>query len=150
MPARSHVSLSVKLAATLLQMKRVDESGKLVPVIPYEKGKTLTAKEIISRFQFDHYPIMNTHDGPAEPWNLTPRLTEEHAMKTTGRRGESRLADQANGDTPRAAKLNRISAKQAEFRARLLAKAEGREPPQPARRKHKIPSRPFPKRAKHA
>lgn len=137
MTRRQHIPVMVRLHAALIQLGfephevELDHDPALAlrPIDP-ETGDTI--------------PPAN------DPRYLVFRPKAEHAMKTTGRRGESRLADQANGDTPRAAKLNRISAKQAEFRARLLAKTEGREPPQPARRKHKIQSRPFPKRAKHA
>lgn len=85
---------------------------------------------------------------PNDPRFLVWRPKAEHAVKTTGRSGESRLSDQANGDTSKAAKVKRISADQEQFRARLLAKSEGREPPQTSRFKRKIPSRPFPKKEK--
>lgn len=145
---RRQPNLTIKLASALLQMVRPDENGAFVPVIPYEEAKTLSAKEIIARFQFDHWPIPHNGGGPVEPWNLMPRPIAEHAVKTTGRAGQSRLCDQANGDTSKAAKVKRISEDQDQFRARLLAKSEGREPPQAPRFKRKIPTRPFPRKAK--
>lgn len=126
--SRKQPSLKTKLAAALLQMLRPNENGQLVPVIPYEDAKQMTADQIISVFHFDH-GVLHAHDGPAEPWNLTPRPIKEHRIKT------------ATIDAPRAAKADRLSEAQEDFRRRVLARAPG----EPRKLSRKIPSRPFPK-----
>lgn len=74
----------------------------------------MTARQICSLYHFDHWPILHTHGGPAEPWNLVPRLIAEHREKT------------AKVDVPQAAKARRLSAKQEEFRRMLLVKGTER------------------------
>lgn len=77
------MNLTTKLASALLTMMRPDpETGKLRRIISHEEAKTLTAKQIIARFQFDHYPIRKADGGPDEPWNIEPRPTAEHRKKT--------------------------------------------------------------------
>ena len=77
-------------------------------------------------------PVTGDTVPPAnDPRYLVWRTKAEHAVKTTGRRGESRLGDQADGDIQRAAKVNRILVR------------SGAKPS-----KRKIPSRPFPQRKK--
>ena len=61
--SRKPLSMKVKLASALLQMLRADDTGKLVRIISHEEAKTLSANEIISRFDFHHYPIPHAHDG---------------------------------------------------------------------------------------
>lgn len=92
---RKAISLKNKLASALLQMLR-EENGKLVRIIPHDEAVCLTADEIISRFDFHHYPIPHAHGGPDEPWNLDPVLREEH-RKITAKR-----------DIPMIAKTKRI------------------------------------------
>ncbi len=126
MSARRHISLKTKLASALLQMLRPDESGKLVPAIPYEDAKQMTADQIISLFQF-HHNILHAHEGSDEHWNLEPKLIQQHRRETAER------------DVPVAAKVDRISKSHEEFRRRILAK----EPGVPRQRSGKIPSRKF-------
>lgn len=114
--SKTHISLKVKLAAALLTMKRPNDAGQLVPVITYERSKTMTPEQIISEFHFDHYPIREADGGPTEPWNIEPRPVSEHRRKT------------AEIDIPQLAKQKRL-------------RGETRQGP-----KRKIPSRPFPKR----
>jgi hypothetical protein len=123
---REKIACNVKLASTLLQMKRPDETGKLVPVIPHEHAKLMTADQIISLFHFDHYPIRKTDGGPDEPWNLEPRPIREHRVKT------------AKKDAPELAKIKRIQQNQEEFRRRLLAKDRGEERPRSRWGKRKL------------
>lgn len=106
---RKAIPLKVKLAAALLTIMRPDEfDNVLVPVIPHTEAKTLTADQIISRFEFDHFPISKWLDGPDEPWNLVPRPKKEHRQKT------------AKVDVPAAAKSKRIRKQEDEFRRRML------------------------------
>jgi hypothetical protein len=127
--SRGHLTLKRKLASALLQMLRPDESGKLVPVIPYEDAKLMTDDQIISLFHFDH-GILHAHDGPDEAWNLTPRPIIEHRVKT------------ATKDVPAIAKGRNITKREEEFRRRILAKDAGES----VERKTRWPKRPFPKR----
>jgi len=101
---RSAPSLKIKLASALLQTVRYDDAeAAFVPIISYAEAKTLTADQIIARFHFDH-GIAHAHDGPAEPWNLTPLPIEDHRIKT------------ATIDIPRIAKSKRIQKREAGIR----------------------------------
>jgi hypothetical protein len=91
----------------------------------------MTADQIISLFQFDHYPIRHADGGPDEPWNLDPMLATEHQEVT------------AKKDIPQIAKTKRLSAAEEAFRRRMLTPRAERETP-----KSRWGSRPFPKRRK--
>ena len=108
---RKTPNLRTKLAAALLQIK--DGDGK--PLISWAHAQLLSAEQINSLFQFDHYPIRHEAGGPAEPWNLVPRLIPDHRIKT------------AKFDVPQVAKARRISKAQEEFRARLLTPRDERQ-----------------------
>lgn len=125
---RHHLSLTTKLASALLHMVRQDEDGKFVPVIPHTEAKTMTADEIVARFDFDHV-VFHAIGGDIRPSNLTPRLRAEHRDKT------------AKVDIPAIAKVKRLSKSEEEFRARITARDRGE--PKPT---GKIPSRPWSKR----
>lgn len=92
MSKRDHISLTVKLAAALLMLR--DENGELL--IPHEHAKLMSADQIISLYQFDHYPIRKDDDGPDEPWNLEPKGIMRHRKKT------------AEIDVPQMAKADRL------------------------------------------
>jgi hypothetical protein len=96
--------LETKLAATLLALRD----------IPYEHAKQLSAKQIISRYQFDHYPMRKSDGGPDEPWNLRPLLIAAHREKT------------AKIDAPARAKDRRIESKWKHF---MTATSAGKKPP---------------------
>jgi hypothetical protein len=107
---RKHIPLKTKLAAALCQMLRPNADGHLEPVIDHESSKVMTEDQILSLFQYDHYPIPKHRDGPDAHWNLTPRPILEHRHKS------------ATVDTPGAAKDARIEKRQQAFRRRLEAK----------------------------
>lgn len=117
MTARTHIRMKTKLASALCNMLRPDETGKLVPVIPYEHAKLMTEDQVLSIFHFDHWPIRKTDGGPDAHWNLTPRPLPEHRKKT------------AEIDIPQIAKADRI-----------VKRRNGTRKP-----RQKIPSRPFSK-----
>lgn len=119
---RKAPTLKTKLAAALLQIK--DHNGR--PLIEWEHAKLMHAEQILMLFQWDHYPIRHEAGGPAEPWNLVPRFTPEHRIKT------------AKIDIPEIAKIKRVSKAEAEFRQRLLTPQPDREP-----RKSRWPKRPM-------
>jgi hypothetical protein len=108
---RKKIPDRTKLAATLCQMLRPNEAGKLVPIIDYESSKQMTEAQILSLFHFDHYPTPVNQGGEDVHHNLVPRPILEHREKT------------AKVDIPMAAKAARLSAEQEEFRRRMLAKA---------------------------
>ena len=117
--SRRKLTFKIKLASALLQMVRYDDDeAEFVRIIPYEDAKLMTADQIISLFNFDHYPILFVNGGPDEPWNLVPRMIAAHRRKT------------ARTDRPAIAKAVRIDKDTAEFRARLLAKDRGERAPQ--------------------
>lgn len=137
MTKRAHIPLKTKLAAALCQMLR-EEGGKLVPVIPYDRAKTMSADQIVAEFDFDHYPIMKANGGPDEPWNLVPRPREDHRRKTSGGATKAR----AKGDVTEISRAKRLQNDQAEFRRRILEKAPGEKP----KRESKWPKRGFGKK----
>ena len=130
---RAHIPFKTKLAATLCQMKVVNEEGKFVDAIPFEEARQMSVEQILSLFHFDHYPVRKAEGGPDEPWNLTPRFIPAHRQKT------------AKKDQPEIAKNKRISEAHEEFRQRILAKTTSEDQPL-AKFKRKWPSRSFPKR----
>jgi hypothetical protein len=115
-PVRQPIRLRVKCAAALLAL--TDAEGR--PLIPWEHAKQMTSEQIISLFQFDHYPIRSEAGGPSLPWNLVPRMIRAHRRKS------------AKVDAPEIAKIKRIQDGEAAFRSRLLAKDNG-EPRPPSR-----------------
>jgi hypothetical protein len=80
--------------------------------IPYEHAKSMSADQIISLYQFDHYPIRKRDGGPFMPWNLVPRLIAAHRHKTS------------TYDQPQIAKDRRLQAKQALHDERMAAKGQ--------------------------
>lgn len=92
-------------------------------LISYEEAKKLTADQIISRFEFDHYPV-KVFDQAAisaagmfdinQPANLTVRHKREHREKT------------AKVDQPAIAKTKRITKKEAERNLRNLLRQPSR------------------------
>lgn len=123
MTKRDHISLTTKLAAVLLEMKVADENGQLVPLIDREMAKNMTAAQVISLWQFDHYPVPKALGGSDHPTNLVARPIMEHRTKT------------AKIDVPAIAKSARISASHEDFKRRLLAKATGAETEEAPKRK---------------
>lgn len=107
---KAHIPAKEKLAAALLMCMRPDESGKLVRLISHEEAKHMTADQIISLFQFDHFPITEQQGGQAVAWNLEPRPIIEHRKKT------------ATVDTPARAKAKRLAKKEAQHQAVMAAK----------------------------
>lgn len=127
-PMKLQRDLALKLCADLMR-----QAG-MVPV------------EVTPRFDLDHVPALALRDfDPAtgehrphqhDPAHLVWMTKEAHAAKTFGNGATTRGADA--GDI---AHHRRLSAKEMQFRARLLAKDHGTEPPEP-KRKHKIPRPP--------
>jgi hypothetical protein len=114
---RDHISNETLLASALLALGH----------IPHEHAKLMTAAQIISLYQFDHYPIRKVDGGQDEPWNLRPLGIMAHREKTGRDITELRKADRL-----------------AKARAALAyVLATGKKPPEAPKRK--IPSRPFPK-----
>jgi hypothetical protein len=125
-------------ASALLALR--DPHGS--PFIPFEHSRNMTDKQVISLFQWDHYPIPHAHDGPTVGWNLLPRFIGEHREKTR------------KIDIPMIAKTKRIQRAQEAFVAAIMAKGDAafalsqEELKRKLKRKKKWPSRPFPKRKK--
>lgn len=127
------MNLSTKLASALLAMR--GEDGAFL--VPYEDAKLMSADQIISLFQFDHYPIRKADGGPDAPWNLVPRFILAHREKT------------AKKDAPEMAKDRSIAAAHANHVDRIQAKIGGRPIQEPPRSARKMQSRPFPKMQRH-
>lgn len=128
---RKQPSRTIKLAATLLTLRH-EVDGELVPIFSFEEAKALSAEQIISLFEYDHYPIRHDDGGPVEPWNLVPRLIQAHRKKT------------ATIDIPQMRKADRINAAHEAHLTRVSIPRSER----PAK-KSRWGSRPFQKRGKH-
>lgn len=87
---RKKIPLKTLLASALLQLR--DAGG--MPLISYEHSKLMTADQICSLFNFDHYPIRKADGGPDEPWNLQPLLIKAHRIKTA-KKDKPELSKQA-------------------------------------------------------
>ncbi|MBP6228495.1 MAG: hypothetical protein KA472_11235 [Pseudomonadales bacterium] len=97
---KKKIPLTTKCAAALLMVMVRDEHGNLVRAITHHEAQQLTDWQIISLFDFDHYPQEEQDGGPTIAWNLTPRLKPEHRKKT-------------GADAKRRAKGRRLRAAQA-------------------------------------
>ena len=173
--SRKHIPLKVKLAAMILawvkNLRTCDVSGDRD--IPYEQSKNMTAEQIISRVQFDHYPVRHADGGVDEPWNLTPRLIADHRQKTkrdardmAKERKVRRAVDEhvqrmllkCDDEMEQMREANRalqrcVLPKRSAVIHRLVTLKDGSKalvpwPSRPFPPGGKIPSRPFPKRRK--
>lgn len=79
---KAHIPSAEKYAAALLMHMRVGPDGNLVRSISHEEAKTMTAAQIIARFDIHHWPVQECDGGPAKAWNLTPMLREDHRKET--------------------------------------------------------------------
>lgn len=120
---------SERIAASLLAIKQGD-----VWLIPEPLRSNGTAKEICAYVQFHHDVTPQALGGTSAPQNLTPLSIADHAHET------------ATKTIPMIAKVRRVSAKQEEFRRRMLAKVgitDHQDERQPRKHKHAWPSRPI-------
>ena len=101
-----------KLAAALLQIKRVDEKGAFVPLIDRDWAKGATPEQIIAAFELDHHPVPVAFGGTNHPTNLQHTLKAEHREKT------------AKKDIPVIAKVKRVGKKYLAHTAKIESKAE--------------------------
>jgi hypothetical protein len=130
---RKSLTLKVKLATALLALRYPLNGDKL---IPHEDARLMTADQIISLFQWHHYPIPHEEGGPDEPWNLEPVMIKSHRRIT------------AKETAPRRAKIRRTQERWADFVAKMQEKAGLASERVQKKEKRKIPSRPFPKKKK--
>lgn len=100
MTARAYIGLKTKLASALL----------VVGGIPHEHAKLMTEDQVLSLFQWHHFPIPHGHDGADVHHNLTPILIKPH------RNYEAKIG------RPMMAKVDRLSQAHADFRRKLLAR----------------------------
>lgn len=110
--------------------------------------------------EWDHTPALQLrpvdatgadYDPPQLDWrHIEPLKKADHGVKTTGRKGQSKLSVSGEGDVSRIAKAVRLEAarfaREQSFRAKVLGVAPDALPLKRSRPKAKIPSRPFPKR----
>lgn len=109
--SRAHISLKTKLASALCQMLRFDEDTRtFVPIIPYEDAKLLSDDQVLSLFQWDHWPIRKEAGGSDEHHNLRPMLIADHRKKTSEIdqpqiAKTKRIQARANGETTRSPRI---------------------------------------------
>ncbi|MGV6875880.1 HNH endonuclease signature motif containing protein [Pseudochelatococcus sp. B33] len=94
----------------------------------------------LTGLDFDH-AVPLALGGADDLSNLRAVHRDCHKAKTNGRPATS-----AGGDIHAIAKAKRLARDASDFDMRILAKANGDDPPPEQRRKRKIASRPFPKR----
>lgn len=70
-------NMTEKLAATIVAWQRA-----LGAPIPREHVRAMSAAQICSLVEFDHYPIRRVDGGSNDPDNLEPRFRLEHREKT--------------------------------------------------------------------
>lgn len=136
---RRQPSVGVKLQAALLRLEWA-----------YRKLGLIEEGQDVEGWDFDHVPMLalRSHDPETgahvphqhDPEHLIPMPRHAHREKTHGRRGESKLS-RRGGDILELKKARHQAAKEAAFRARLLATDRGESPPPTKRKKHKIQSR---------
>lgn len=114
---RKHISLTTKLAATLLTLHPQDR----------EHAKNMTEAQYISLFQFDHAELWALEGGDHFT-NLTPLLIAPHRQKS-------------KRDTSIVAKVRRIEPKWREFTKRMASPRKAKQKSKWAGRK--IQSRGF-------
>ncbi|MGP9819244.1 hypothetical protein ACTZWW_04445 [Salinarimonas sp. NSM] len=161
-PPRRAVPLAVQVQVAKRQLAELMIRLGMIPVVVMEDGTERDARPDEVALDLDHTPALGMrpvnadgtdydppqHDPGALVWRpqVAIKGMQGHREKTHGRRlGESRNARREPGDVTMIAKARRVEKANAEFRARLLAKVDPDAEPPPARkRKHTIPSRPFP------
>lgn len=131
MSARGYISLKEKLASVLCQSLVDDGTGRFVPRIPHDEAKLLTADQVLSLFQWDHYPKRKTDGGTDEHHNLMARFTRAHRTKT------------ATIDVPQIRKADRLRRANDAAVNRLLAREPKPSAPSRWPRGRKIQSRGF-------
>ena len=122
---RKKIPDKTKLAAALLTIVRPNDAGELVPVIDYESAKKMTEDQVLSIFQWDHYPTPKNQGGEDKHYNLVPRPIIEHRIKS------------AKIDKPAFNKAIRLSEAQEESRRKMLAKAGQGWATEPTKKKPK-------------
>jgi hypothetical protein len=123
---RPRVSLKAQLDAALLQLGLDPKTAEL----DHDPALGLRYRD----------PVTGRYEPDAnDPHYLKWRPSPEHDKKTFKDNGSGR------GDLTAIAHVRRGTEQHREHVARMGAKAQGAEPPRPARRKRSIPSRPFPK-----
>ena len=125
---RKHIPIGVKLHSTLLMLG-------------------FTEEEIAGGIDWNHNPPLALRFVDPETRRLTPDANDPRHIEPLRRRDHhertfGRPATTAGSDIHAIAHARRIGKKEAEFRARVLAKAEGVEPPR-AKPKRPIQSRGF-------
>jgi hypothetical protein len=78
--------------------------------IPHEHQKLMTADQVCSLVEWDHWPIRRADGGPDRHWNARPRLIAVHRHKT------------AKIDAPDMARERKVRRADASHKARLIAK----------------------------
>lgn len=107
---RSHIPLSVKLAAALLQLGLDPKTAEL------DHDPALARRRRL--------PDGSTDPAPNDPNFLRWKSPEAHAEKTFGRGGEKRITT-AGSDIGEITKERHLTEDEQAFRTRLLAKASG-------------------------
>jgi hypothetical protein len=124
-----------KLAATLLMLKTADPvTGEQIPVIDPKWAETVSAQEIVDRFEkwnrWDH-TTPHFYKPGNHPSNLVPLPRQHHEAVKTPK------------DQKDIAKTKRLMKKHDQFVRSLFAKAKGEPPPPPVKKKAKMQSRGF-------
>ena len=104
-PRRKPPSLREKLAAVLVTWMAPDADGKLCRVISQDEARTMSADDVLRRFDWDHvFPV--ALGGDNRPLNLQPLPVPAHKIKTRRDRKniskQNRREKRAAGREPKA------------------------------------------------
>jgi len=129
------------VASLIVEFVTVEDAatGERVPLVTRDEAKQMTAEQIYSLTQRDHYPVRVETAIPLgwtprqynHPTNISVKPIITHRVKT------------AKKDIPEIAKGDRITAEQAEHRRRMLAKSGAEAPPPPKKFKRAWAKRSF-------
>jgi hypothetical protein len=108
MTERKQPNMHEKLAAAYLSLVHFHE-GRWQSVVDRMAAKDMTAQEICSLFEVDHYPISVFMGGTNHPTNLMPLLKADHRQKTY----KKDALDHARVRRAEKAKVARLKAKHA-------------------------------------
>jgi len=136
MRKRKHIPLKVKLAAALWLLSHYRRKTLESP-IPLADAKQMTTDQLLSLFDWHHYPASYEHGGSDCFWNLDPIYKKEHRKISSKQAAEKRRERTVRAKT---IQHTLVMAQKMDIGDRVIIGSTRRQRVWP---KRKIPSRPF-------